>query len=45
MGCRFDSEADTMARKKRGRREYATDLTDGQWALIPEAEPDEALQA
>jgi transposase len=32
-----------MARKKRGRRAYATDLTDGQWALIapliPEAEP------
>ena len=22
-----------MARKKRGRRGYATDLTDGQWAL------------
>jgi len=32
-----------MARKKRGRRAYATDLTDGQWALIepliPQAEP------
>ncbi len=32
-----------MARKKRGRRAYATDLTDAQWALIapliPEAEP------
>ena len=32
-----------MARKKRRRRAYATDLTDGQWALIapliPEAEP------
>jgi Putative transposase of IS4/5 family (DUF4096) len=32
-----------MARKKRGRRAYATDLTDGQWALIapllPDAEP------
>ena len=32
-----------MARKKRGGRAYATDLTDGQWALIapllPEAEP------
>jgi transposase len=32
-----------MARRKRGRRGYATDLTDGQWALIapliPEAEP------
>ncbi len=32
-----------MARRKRGRRRYATDLTDGQWALIapliPEAEP------
>jgi transposase len=32
-----------MAGKKRGRRGYATDLTDGQWALIapliPEAEP------
>ena len=32
-----------MARRKRGRRAYATDLTDGQWALIspliPEAEP------
>ncbi len=31
-----------MARKKRRRRAYATDLTDGQWALIapfiPEAE-------
>jgi transposase len=43
MECRFDSETDTMARKKRDRRRYATDLTDGQWALIapliPEAEP------
>jgi len=32
-----------MARKKRGRRRYATDLTDGQLALIapliPDAEP------
>jgi transposase len=32
-----------MARRKGGRRAYATDLTDGQWALIaplvPEAEP------
>src|SRR3954467_1137982 len=32
-----------MARRRRGRRAYATDLTDGQWALIapliPEAEP------
>ena len=32
-----------MARRKGGRRSYATDLTDGQWALIapliPEAEP------
>ncbi len=32
-----------MARKKRGRCAYATDLTDAQWALIapliPEAEP------
>ena len=32
-----------MARKRRGRRAYATDLTDGQWALIapmiPDAEP------
>jgi len=32
-----------MARRKRDRRSYATDLTDGQWALIapliPEAEP------
>jgi transposase len=32
-----------MARKKRRRLAYATDLTDGQWALIapliPEAEP------
>ena len=32
-----------MARKKPGRRAYATDLTDRQWALIapliPEAEP------
>src|SRR3954453_14042522 len=32
-----------MARKKRRRRAYATDLTDGQWALIapmiPGAEP------
>src|SRR4028119_800258 len=32
-----------MARKKRGRRAYATDLGDTQWALIagliPEAEP------
>jgi len=32
-----------MARKKRRRRAYATDLTDGQWVLIapliPEAEP------
>ncbi len=32
-----------MARKQRGRRAYASDLTDGQWAmlapLIPEAEP------
>ena len=32
-----------MARKKRDRRGYATDLTDGQWGLIapliPEAEP------
>ena len=34
-----------MARRKRGRRGYATDLTDEQWALIapliPEAEPGE----
>ena len=32
-----------MARKKAGRRAYATDLSDAQWALIapliPEAEP------
>ncbi len=32
-----------MARKKRGRRAYATDLSETQWALIapliPEAEP------
>ncbi len=32
-----------MARRKRGGRGYATDLTDGQWALIapliPETEP------
>lgn len=32
-----------MARRKQGRRAYATDLTDGQWALIapliPEASP------
>ena len=32
-----------MARKKAGRRGYATDLSDTQWALlaplIPEAEP------
>ena len=32
-----------MGRRKRGRRAYDTDLTDGQWALIapliPEAEP------
>src|SRR5215218_6281796 len=32
-----------MARRKGGRRAYATDLTDAQWALIasliPEAEP------
>src|SRR5829696_9016900 len=32
-----------MARRKGGRLAYATDLTDGQWALIaplvPEAEP------
>jgi putative transposase len=32
-----------MARKKRGRRTYATDLTDTQWTLIasmiPDAEP------
>lgn len=32
-----------MARRRRGRRAYETDLTDGQWAriapLIPEAEP------
>src|SRR3954452_2672426 len=32
-----------MARRTGGRRAYATDLTDGQWALIapliPEAEP------
>ena len=32
-----------MARKKAGRRAYATDLSDSQWALIapliPEAEP------
>lgn len=32
-----------MARRRRGRRAYDSDLTDGQWALItplvPEAEP------
>ena len=32
-----------MARRKRSRRGYATDLSDGQWRLIapliPEAEP------
>src|SRR5918993_2541532 len=43
IGCRFDSGTDGMARRKGGRRSYATDLTDGQWALIapliPEAEP------
>ena len=29
-----------MARKKPGRRGYATDLTDGQWALIAPLIPD-----
>jgi putative transposase len=38
-----DSGPTGLARRKGGRRAYATDLTDGQWALIapliPEAEP------
>ncbi len=29
-----------MARRKQGRRAYATDLTDGQWALIAPLIPD-----
>src|SRR5919206_2015833 len=43
MGRRFCRGPTLLRRKKSGRRAYATDLTDTQWALIapliPEAEP------